>query len=100
EGPTELERAHRLQALELQPESARLADLDERRSEDVIAEPLTRAADLLERDQLGSLSLASSVSSVRTVQSSGNSLCLMSPARSSTGVPCVPTTSSPITRPT
>jgi hypothetical protein len=44
-----------------------------------VADPLARPADLLERDQVGSLSLASSVRSVRTVQSSGNILCLIRP---------------------
>ncbi len=62
-----------------------------------VAEPLARALDLGERDQ--SDCFASSVSSVRTRQSSGYSLFLIRPASSSTGVPCVPTTSSPMIAP-
>ena len=47
-----------------------------------------------------SCSFARVVSSLRARQSSGYISCLISLPRSSTGVPCVPTTSSPITRAT
>ncbi len=47
-----------------------------------------------------SCSFASVVSSLRARQSSGYISCLISFPSSSTGVPCVPTTSSPITRAT
>src|SRR5262249_35317273 len=98
EGAAQLERADRMETFELQQDPVVRPQWDKRRAKDVVADSLARPADLLERDQ--SDSLASSVRSVRTVQSSGNILCLISPASSSTGVPCVPTTSSPITRPT
>src|SRR5205823_5363606 len=98
EGAAQLEGADRMEALELQQDPRVGPQRDERRAENVVADPLARLADLLERDQVGSLSLASSVKSVRTVQSSGNILNLIRPASSSTGVPCVPTTSSPSTR--
>ena len=68
-------------------------------------EPLGQFFVLRQAPQLGgplcqSCSFASAVSSLRASQSSGYSSCLISFPSSSTGVPCVPTTSSPITRAT
>ena len=56
----------------------------------------SRAARISASKILSRLSFASSVRSVRTGPELGNILCLISPASSSTGVPCVPTTSSPM----
>ena len=71
ERAAELERADRLQALELQPELARRlrrVQPDERRLEHRVADPLPRGADIV--SEIGH-SFARFVSSVRTRHSSG-----------------------------